>query len=581
MILLYILIGVAMLLMLDTRSKYHQFYLMEANILSFKNISTIAPPRPTGTLTHSFQKRFKELFGQTEEAYESDDVNLPYIEMGNVSSRYMASNINHFSKVFTVAKPLSTSILSLAQEWTYSLPQSHINMFIFEEQKYSLNKKDLTKAVWRSCFNSKINGSFEAVDYNEHEDLLAGSFYLPLKRERILRLYDNKKCHSKKSRYNSAFLEQFCPDNENSSAVCKEFSNGVLSSSESLINQDILIGNNSRVLNVAVTENLVAYTLDRAKQHIYWAYQNQDKEWVHQTIEYPKELQKFRVAQNFGLKFIGKSSKNESQLLVINLVEENSVVYLKYYVFKFISGELLSKHEDFIKQHYINTTQDKIVENKVYVSSMNTLFKIGVEDEMNSIDMFNLQNLPSSIIKYNPRTKQTLVVNFQKYILLICTKEEDTFVAYSIKDFEDQTFQIKNFDISPNGLYYAFLVQQNSKLRVFILNNEYLKDVAVNKLYLVNFDYTLKSEEKSIVDVKLIKGAENEINLMVVLESGDIATYSLHMGSSKLNRSLLNNIIDDEFDFLSLGILSAAIFMLMTLKFARSIRININIRRQM
>lgn len=578
-----------MLLMLDTRSKYHQYYLMEANILSFKNISSIAPPRPTGTLTHSFQKRFKELFGQNEETIESEDVSLPYLEdkigMGNVSNRYMASNINHLSKVFTVAKPSSTSILSLANEWTYSLPQSYINMFIFEEQKYSLNKKDLTKAVWRSCFNSKINGSFEAIDYNEHEDLLAGSFYLPLKRERILRLYDNKKCHSRKPTYNSAFLEQFCPDNENSSRICKDFTsiNGIpsLPSSESFLSQEIPIVNNSRVLNIAVTENLVAYTLDRAKQHIYWAYQNPDKEWVNQTIEYPKELQKFRVAQNFGLKFIGKSSKNESQLLVINLVEENSVVYLKYYVFKFISGAFLSKQEDFIKQHYINITQDEIVENKVYVSSMNTLFKIGVEDEMNSIDIFNLQNLPSSIIKYNPRTKQTLVVNFQKYILLICTKEEDTFVAYSIKDFEDQTFQIKNFDISPNGLYYAFLVQQNSKLRVFILNNEYLKDVAINKLYLVNFDYTLKSEEKSIVDVKLIKGAENEINLMVVLESGDIATYSLHMGSSKLNRSLLNNLIDDEFDFLSLGILSAAIFMLMTLKFARSIRININIRRQM
>ena len=543
-----------MLLMLDTRSKYHQFYSMDANILSYKNISSVAPPRPTGTLTHSLQKRFKELFANSEEEYENDDFSLSYfghkIDIRNLSSQYMASNINHLSKIFTVPKQQSTSILSLSNEWTYSFTQSHMNLFIFEEQKYNSSKKEVTKAAWRNCFNDYINGSFESTDYNEYQDLFAGSFYLPLTKERILRLYDNKKCY------------------------------GVQESEQ--LYEDLTINSLSQTLNIAVTEDIVAYTLDKHDHKIYWAYRDKNQKWVHQEIEYTRDLQKFRMAQNMGLKFVGQNSKNETQLLVVDLVESNSALYLKYYLFKFLQGESLIQQEDSIQQSYLkNTTVAEIVSDQVYVSRLNVLFSVGVEGELNSIDVFNLQNLAPSVIKYNPRTKQILVMNFHKTLLLICTKEEDTFVAYQIKDFEDQAFKIKTFDSSPNGLFYAFLVQQNNKLRVFVLHNEYLKDLAVNKLHLVNFDYTLKSEEKSIVDVKLVRGSENEINLMVILESGDIATYSLHMGSSKLNRNLLNHIIDDEFDFLSLGILSAAIFMLMTLKFARSIRININIRRQM
>ena len=333
---------------------------------------------------------------------------------------------------------------------------------------------------------------------------------------------------------------------------------------------------------IAVTEDIIAYTLVKHDHKIYWAYLDKNQKWIRQEIEYSRDLQRFRMAQNLGLKFIGKSSKIETQLLAVDLIESNSALFLKYYVFKFLQGESLLNQDDSVQRYYIkNETLGEIISDRVYASKLNTLFSVAVEGELNSIDVFNLQNLPPSVIKYNPRTKQILVMNFHKSLLLICTKEEDTFVAYQIKDFEDQAFNIKTFDSSPNGLFYAFLVQQNNKLRVFVLHNEYLKDLAVNKLHLVNFDYTLKSEEKSIVDVKLVRGSENEINLMVILESGDIATYSLHMGSSKLNRSLLNHIIDDEFDFLSLGILSAAIFMLMTLKFARSIRININIRRQM
>jgi len=425
-----------------------------------------------------------------------------------------------------------------------------MNLFIFEEQKYNSSKKEVTKAAWRNCFNDYINGSFESTDYNEYQDLFAGSFYLPLTKERILRLYDNKKCY------------------------------GVQESEQ--LYEDLTINSLSQTLNIAVTEDIVAYTLDKHDHKIYWAYRDKNQKWVHQEIEYTRDLQKFRMAQNMGLKFVGQNSKNETQLLVVDLVESNSALYLKYYLFKFLQGESLIQQEDSIQQSYLkNTTVAEIVSDQVYVSRLNVLFSVGVEGELNSIDVFNLQNLAPSVIKYNPRTKQILVMNFHKTLLLICTKEEDTFVAYQIKDFEDQAFKIKTFDSSPNGLFYAFLVQQNNKLRVFVLHNEYLKDLAVNKLHLVNFDYTLKSEEKSIVDVKLVRGSENEINLMVILESGDIATYSLHMGSSKLNRNLLNHIIDDEFDFLSLGILSAAIFMLMTLKFARSIRININIRRQM
>lgn len=543
-----------MLLMLDTRSKYHQFYLMDANILSYKNISSVAPPRPTGTLTHSLQKRFKELFGNSEEEYENDDFSLPYfghkIDIGNLSSQYMASNINHLSKIFTIAKPQSTSILSLSNEWTYSFTQSHMNLFIFEERKHNSGKKEVTKAAWRNCFNDYINGSFESTDYNEYQDLFAGSFYLPLTKERILRLYDNKKCAETRE-----------PEQ---------------------LYEDLKIDNLSKTLNIAVTEDIIAYTLDKHDHKIYWAYRDKNQKWVHQEIEYSRDLPRLRMAQNLGLKFIGKTSKNETQLLVVDLIESNSALSLKYYVFKFLQGESLLNQDDSVQRYDIkNETLREVIPDKVYASKLNMLFSVAVEGELNSIDVFNLQNLPSSVIKYNPRTKQILVMNFHKSLLLICTKEEDTFVAYQIKDFEDQAFNIKTFDSSPNGLFYAFLVQQNNKLRVFVLHNEYLKDLAVNKLHLVNFDYTLKSEEKSIVDVKLVRGSENEINLMVILESGDIATYSLHMGSSKLNRSLLNHIIDDEFDFLSLGILSAAIFMLMTLKFARSIRININIRRQM
>jgi len=104
--------------------------------------------------------------------------------------------------------------------------------------------------------------------------------------------------------------------------------------------------------------------------------------------------------------------------------------------------------------------------------------------------------------------------------------------------------------------------------------------VAVNKLYLVNFDYTIDTEKKTIMDVKFVKNEDEEMLLLVVLESGEVGTYSLFFGASKSKGSLLDVFASDDFDLITLFILILVVGAFLVVRLARSVRINVNIRRQ-
>ena len=604
MIIIYILIGVAMLLMLDTFSNIQQFDLIDASLSYYKNISGSAPARPNGTLTHSIQRRFSELYNSRDADSTLDLYGLSLDESLSAKEfhqKYMTKNLNKLSKTYTLVQDAPiTKILSINNEWRNFTPYSTIDMFIIDEdQLYGMNKRIPIEKVWKNCFYNQINGSVEAIAYNEDKGILAGSFALQNKAGRVFRIYHSFSCEYKNAIDNTRLFREHCSEGKSyqSQYMCQKYNitpqsdprdelqiNSKLEESPNPTYntpqyEDIPLRDTSKIVNSAVAENMIAYTTVDDRLKIHYLYKNISENWVKHSIEYPKTFKRFKFKQNIGLLFIGDSKDKEKQLLAVDIIGNENEMFLIYFVHKFVEGTSLIKEEKLLPQYFFNTTED-VQPYKMYNSIMYDLFKINISTEIHSIDMTNSQSIPRSLIKYNPKTRQILISSLNRYLLLICMKDEEVFAAYQIAEFEDPMYRIKNFAISPSGQFFVFLAQHRNKMKIFLLNNEYLKDTNLNKLYLINFDYSLNPEEKTVLDLKLTKGLDNQMSLILLLEHGEMAVYALHFGAAKYKGGLLEILIEDELDFLSFGLLIAAVMMLVLVKFARSIRININIRRQ-
>jgi len=602
MLIVYLLIGFGMFTVLETLNQIQQFDLIDASLVSYKNVTGPLPSRQTATLTSSFQKRISELYNEPLDSHsgkiDAHQISEDEKNGDEFTKRCLIENVHTLSKIYTSKKEAShTRLISINTAWNFYNPRTIISLFSLNDgYSHQNNAQVIQRQQWRNCFSHSINGSLESIMYNDEGDLVLGSFYVPAKKERFIRLYDKIGCEYITLMNSTQFFSSFCNEENhfNKYTLCHDLNLTNTNSEPFLPNeipyQDISINNQFRVQNIATNGELIAYTTLDNPLEIFYMYKDFiSDDWVKKSIQYPKSFKKNRIYQNLGLVFIGDSSKHEKQLLVVDLIGNNNELHIIYFIYRFIPGHLLlsSEYKNFIETnstiswekllgHYMLNETDAIV-HKIYASGMYDLFKIDISGELNGLDALNTQKLPNSIIKYNPETKQVLVASLQRYLLLICMKENEVFAAYQLKEFEDHNYKIKNFDMFFNGLYFTFLVHSKNKMEVFLLNNEYLKDIAINKLYLVNFDYSLKGQEKSIIDIKLIKSIENEMKLFVALTSGEIATYSLHLGASRFNRTLLD-IIDEELDFFSFALLLIAVVAFLTLKFARSIRININIR---
>ena len=604
MVIIYILIGVAMLLMFDTFSNIQQFDLIDATLSYYKNISGSAPARPNGTLTHSIQRRFSELYSSRNVDSTLDLYGLSLDESliaKEFHQKYMTRNLNKLSKTYTLVQDApTTKLLSINNEWRNFTPYSTIDMFIIDEdQLYGMNKRTPIEKVWKNCFYSQINGSIEAIAYNEDKSILAGSFAVQNNAERMFRIYHSFACEYRNAINNTRLFREHCSEFKSyqSEYMCQKYNITLksdprdelqidLRAEESFnpiynapLYEDIPLGVTPKIVNSAVTENIIAYTTVDDRLKIHYLYKNISENWVKHTIDYPKTFKRFKFKQNIGLLFIGDSKDNEKQLLAIDIIGNENEMFIIYFVHKFIEGTSLLKQQKLLSQYFFNTTED-VQPYKMYNSIMYDLFKINISNEIHSIDITNSQSIPRSLVKYNPKTRQILVSSLNRYLLLIIMKDDEVFAAYQINEFEDPMYRIKNFAISPSGQFFVFLAQHRNKMKIFLLNNEYLKDSNLNKLYLINFDYSINPEEKAVLDLKLTKSYDNQMSLILLLEHGEMAVYALHFGAAKYKGGLLEILIEDELDFLSFGLLVAAVVMLVLVKFARSIRININIRRQ-
>lgn len=613
MLIAYFLLGLATFFMLEIFQGLRDFDLVDANIIHYINISNSLPKIHNTTLTNSIRKRFSELYSVQDSpaaisAYQDFSISNP--QLHSFYKKYMKTHMNKLSKTLLFADKNATfKFFALNSEWTRSEPYTNLGLYTLKDKRlYQIFTRDVSPNFWRHCFFHHIEGAAEAIAYDKDKDLLTVGFYNPSDKSHFLIYYNDLECSYRDALDTSTFRDMYCA--QHTSTLCQDtvanstqeedlFDNLVKKLQSLAEDQDNLenleteldenidfvplydripLPEESHIVNMAVSKDLIVYTTLEDKKKIKCFFKNELDIWEEKVLEYPMISQNFRFHQNLGLGFITDSSKGEKQLLIVDLEGNETTLNLVYFIYKFSDGYSLLRNEK-LRDHYGFESLGEIEPKKLYGSVMFELFRVEISQELEALDILQSLNLPKSIIKSQPNTNQTMVLSLQKYILLITMEEEDEmFSMYSIKDFEDQTYKVRDFDISEDGTYFAFLTNNKDKMKVFILESEVLYNGDEETLYLVNFDESLSPEQGTIKGVKLLKDVDNETILMVLLESGEIATYSLQFGVTNFH-GLNSLLVGNEGDLFSIFSLIAVICMFLVIKLANLTRLHINLRQ--
>ena len=613
MVIAYIFLFIATILLIEVFQGLRDFQIVDANTFHYVNVTNPLPQMPNQTLTSSIRKRVGEVYGAQYSPLNSLSLEEPTIHNPKIQTfykKYMESHLNKLSKTFIYPEKDNTlKFISLNSEWMQSEPYSSIALYTLgEDRLYQMNTRDTRIKAWRYCSYQHIDGALEAASYDKDQDLFAAAFNDPVNNQHFLVYYNSLQCNYNDALDATKFKQLYCEYYNN--AICaasahyptdvqfkknntlnteEDYWKGLLETSKEkdgsdenltenqITSEHIELPENSSILNLAVTENMLAYTTLEDKMKISWIYKNSDGEWEPNVLEYPVMFQGFRFFQNLGMGFISDSWDGEKQLLIVDLVANEAKLSLVYFVYRFADGQTIINEDSLMKDYNIDEDEE-IDPDKIYASGLFELHRIDINRDLTTVDILQGSSFPKSIIKTEPKSRETAVLSLQKYVFLLGMEARNgIFSMYSVRDFEDQTYKIKDFDISDNGVHFALLAYSKEKMKVFILNTKALYDIDEEKLYLVNFDYSVNPENGNIKEVKLFRSIDNELLLMLLLEAGEVATFSLQFGVMSLG-GLSSLFLGDELDLFSLLSVVAIILMFLFMKIATSMRFQVNLR---
>jgi len=606
MIIAYIFLGLITLFVLEVLNSLRDFDLADAHIVQFVNISNPLPIVQTTTITGSIRKRFSEFYEDQEVPMDGSILDNEDILHPNVKSfyrKYMKTHIGKLTKTFPFSFSDSTiKLMTVNPEWNRYNTYSNLAYYTLKDESlFHVNSRHNVAKAWKHCFYQYIDGTIEAAAYDKNNDKFAAGFYNPENKGRFIVYYNDLECNDDENVHISEFYEMYCGNY--TSNLCTDNMTNIKEDDydhlrwsvypRNLFN-DLLdvemeieehpsydyipLEDESNILNIAVTKDIVVYTTLDAKMKIKCLFRDKTGYWDLKELEYPPMFKKYRVHQNLGLGFIINSYKGEEQLLIVDMIGTEEKVQLVYLLYKFSYGKSILGDDELMDAYKINNTEE-IVLDKLYGSSMYNLKKITITEEIPSIDVINSLSLPKSIIKTQPGTNQTIVVSLHKYALQVRVEDElDVFTTYLIAVPDDYSYKIKNFDISDDGAYIVFLTYNKNKIKVFIYHNTIHPVGGEHEmLYLVNFNYPLNFEEITIKEVQFVRNEDNELLLMLILESGEIAIFSLQFGTMSFER-LSNTFLGDDLEIFSIISLIGVIFIFCLIKIANNTRLRIHLR---
>jgi len=598
MILVYIFVGLFAIFILELLNGLREVDHADARTIHYFNITKIVPKAPQDTLTGSMLKRFHQVYGTDYTTPTSDihayDPNSVYNNRTTAFfyKNFLKAHIHKLSKTyFFNDEENSLEFLSINSAWSQSQPYTNIALNTLKDEKLfglkTLNPHHHEQQEWQHCFYQFIEGAIEAASYDVNFGNFVASFHHPNNDTRFIIHYDQLKCYANNTLQASDFRKIYCQSNK--SNLCHNSYNPVVEPDNGFypdqwrLNHEkphdyefIPIDEQSNIVNIAATDDIIVYTVADERLQIKCFFRNSSGHWVPQTIDYYSSAKEHRVHQNLGLQFMMNSPKNEKQLLIVDILDKDKTLQLVYFIFRFVSGNSLLTDPE-LRSHYHFENLDDIEPNKIYGSVLLELTRRDVTQELTGIDVLNTAGLPKTIIKNRADAKETLVVSLQKYVMVITDTGSLKYLhTYPIRDFEEQSYRIKSVDISEDGVFLAFLTFNLNEMRVFVYQMETFDDD--EQLYLINFDYSLDPEEGEIKDVKFSTSIDGEPILMILMESGEVVSFSLHLGKSSLGM-LRNTLVSGNLDLFSILSLFAIVIMFIFVKLFNTLGLQITLRQ--
>lgn len=243
---------------------------------------------------------------------------------------------------------------------------------------------------------------------------------------------------------------------------------------------------------------------------------------------------------------------------------------IEYSIYRFAYGQYIAEEEseELYKTYEINSSllesgNTTIQNASLYKSEHYILQKTNLTHIMFELDLHLNPYFPSSVINIHPETKQVLCVSLGRYVLLIIMKSRNVYGVYELDDFEDTKFKIKSFDISRTGSFYVFLLAYKSRYSVSVMFTEYAEGYKEQEIFQIEFDYSLDLEKQDIKDIRFVPTIAGGLCVMLLLGSGEVATYNLEFFPEFLG-DFFNIFFDNEFSSICFFIVFAMIFTYLT-----------------
>ena len=601
MILIYIVLGFIAIFILELLNGLREIDHADARTIHYFNTTNIVPDTNQKTLTGSLIKRFNQFYGTDDDLLSTASLDILVHDKNSVVNNpniayfyknFLKTHVHKLSRTyFFNDEEDSLEFLSINSAWSLGKPYTNIALNTLKDEKlYGLmNHRKSHHQEWKHCFYQFIEGAIEAASYNiDYGNFVAG-FQNITNNTRFIVHYDYLKCSSDNILEPAAFKTKYC--STNNSVLCNSLHNLIVepqnafypdkwklteNSNRSHDYDFIPVEETSNIVNIAATDDIIAYTVSDSKFKVKCLFKDNTGTWIPHSLDYPILSKEHRIHQNLGLQFIINSSKGEKQLLIVDLVNKDKSLHLVYFLYKFVSGKSILNDPE-IRAHYKVENIEEIEPSKIYGSIITELGRREVSHELTAIDVLNTASLPKTIVKNQPDIEFSLVVSLQKYVMIIINSHvSDKLERFQIYDFEEQNYRIKSVDISDDGAYLAFLTYNLDEMEIFIYQvPTYEED---DQLYLVNFDYSLDPEKGNIKDIKLSKNIDDEPILLVLMESGEVISFSIHFGKTSLGM-LRNSLVSGNLDIFSLLSLFAIVLMFIFVKLFNTLGLQITLRQ--
>ena len=81
-----------------------------------------------------------------------------------------------------------------------------------------------------------------------------------------------------------------------------------------------------------------------------------------------------------------------------------------------------------------------------------------------------------------------------------------------------------------------------------------LDDETLTSFFLVDFDYSLDTDSAEIKDIHIMKNLDNEMSIILLLSSGEVASYTVQFGSTLFGNAY-ELLVEDDFNFSTIALL--------------------------